>query len=126
MKIKIFIFFLLLPFIFCSCINLRSCDSDISGRYICYNDEKATNFLDLNKNGTFFHYYKKDSIESFSKGTWEKSSDGDCRIDFSEWKNFNEDGKQYRVFGNGILFINGNYLDISPDGNSSSSFLKQN
>jgi hypothetical protein len=120
----IFSSFLIL-FIFNSCFDLSSCNSDISGKYFCYNDKEAINFIDINENGTFFHSYKKGTIELISKGTWEKSIDGYCYIELSEWKNFNEEGKKFKEFGNGILYIDGDFLNISPDGESSTSFSKK-
>jgi hypothetical protein len=108
-----------------SCLDLRNCNANIVGKYICSNMPNSTNFIKIKKDGTFLHYYKKNNIVLISQGTWEKSTDGYCKIELSEWKNFNEYGENFDEFGNGILFINGLYLDISSDGNSSSSFLKE-
>lgn len=107
-----------------SCLDLRNCNSNISGKYICSNIPNSTNFININANGTFLHYYKESNIVLVSRGTWQKSTKGFCNIELSEWKNFNEYGKNFEEFGNGVLYINGLYLDISPDGSSSSSFLK--
>jgi hypothetical protein len=124
MKNIIRLFYLCFVFILNSCLDLNNCKSNISGKYYCNNDKNAINFIDLKDNGTFLHYYKKGTIELSSEGSWKKNTNGYCYIELSEWKSFNEDGEKFKVFGNGILYINNDYLDISPDGNSSNSFLK--
>jgi len=108
-----------------SCIDLRSCPKNFSGKYVCENNPKAINYLTLNPNGTFFHFYKENNIILTDKGTWKKSEDGYCYIDLSNWKNFNELGQDFKVYGNGILYGSEEYLDISPDGKSSTSFKKK-
>ncbi|SHF04014.1 hypothetical protein SAMN05444377_10368 [Flavobacterium fontis] len=118
--------FLLFALLLNGCIDINNCNYNISGKYFCSKDDKAINFIDLNVNGTFLHYYKKGTIILTSRGTWEKSTNGYCYIELSEWKNFNEEGENFKEYGNGILYINDNFLDISPDGNSSSSFRKEN
>lgn len=110
--------------LFQSCIDLRTCSQNLSGKYICNNNPNAINYLELNNDGTFFHFYKKGNTVLSNEGTWEKSNNGYCEIELSEWKSFNELGEKFETFGNGILWINDKYLDISPDGNSSTSFEK--
>ena len=107
------------------CLDLRSCDKDLSGKYYCNHDENSINYLELKKNGTFYHYYKNENVELSNEGSWKKSNDGYCKIELKDWKNFNEKGGAYEEFMLGLLFINGNYLDISPDGESSTSFKKE-
>lgn len=110
--------------LFQSCLNLRTCSQNLSGKYICNNNPKAINYIEIKDDGTFLHYYKKNNVVLTDEGTWVKSNNGYCEIELSEWKNFNELGEKFETFGNGILWINDKYLDISPDGNSSSSFEK--
>lgn len=124
-KFYLFIIGFVLSLLAVSCLNLRSCNKDVIGRYYCYNNEKATNYLDLNKDGTFFHFYKEGDLELSHSGTWQKSDNGYCQIEFSEWNSYNRQGLNFKEYGNGILFINGDYLDISPDGESSTSFIKE-
>lgn len=124
MNYRIFLF-IIVSFIFKGCIDLRPCAKSIEGKYYCDRNDKAINFLEIRDDGTFLHYYKEKDIELFHNGTWKRNSDGYCLIELNEWKNYNQEGKNYREFGNGILFINGDYLDISPDGESSSSFKKK-
>lgn len=120
---KILIFFISI-LLFQSCLDLRTCSQNLSGKYICNNNPNAINYIELKDDGTFFHYYKEDNVVLTDKGNWVKSNDGYCEIELSEWKNFNELGGKFQTYGNGILWINDKYLDISPDGNSSSSFEK--
>jgi hypothetical protein len=122
MKTKNFIIIFIFILLFQSCLNLRTCSQNLSGKYICNNNPNAINYLELKDDGTFFHYYKDDNVVLTDKGTWLKSNDGYCEIELSEWKSFNELGAKFETLGNGILWINDKYLDISPDGNSSSSF----
>ena len=125
-KLKIysllFIFFLFT--LFFSCINLNKCKLDSSKRYYCFNDIKAINYLEFGKNGTFKHYYRKGNTELSHIGRWRENDEGYCYIELNEWKNFNEEGENYQEFGNGILYINGNFLNMSPDGESSYSYKK--
>lgn len=110
--------------LFQSCLDLRTCSENLSGKYICENNKKAENYLLLNENGTFLHYYKQNDKTFEDKGIWKKSKNGYCEIEFSNWKNFNELGENYHDFANGILWISGDYLDNGPDGESSTSFKK--
>lgn len=107
-----------------SCLNLQPCNKDIIGRYYCKNIKGAVNYLDLNKDGTFFHYFKKDTIVLEHWGNWKWTENGYCYIRLHEWKSFNELGLMYEDYGNGSLYVNGNYLDIGPDGESLTSFKK--
>lgn len=124
-SIKFFVICFTFILLFKSCIDFSKCNEDISGKYNCFNDKKAINFIIIDKNKTFFHYYKKGKIELTSKGTWEKNSEGYCYIELSEWKNFNEKGEKFKEFGNGILYIKDMFLNIGPDGESSTSFYKE-
>jgi hypothetical protein len=120
-KTSICIFLLI---IFQSCLDLRTCSENLTGKYICENNQKAENYLLINDDGTFLHYYKENGKTFEDKGTWKKSDNGYCEIEFSNWKNFNELGENYVQFGNGILWISGENLDIGPDGESSTSFKR--
>ena len=124
MDVKKLLIFFISILLFQSCLDLRTCSQDLSGKYICKNNPKAVNYIELKDDGTFLHYYKNGNVVLTDKGTWMKSNDGYCEIELNEWKNFNELGDKFETFGNGILWINDKYLDISPDGNSSSSFEK--
>ena len=109
--------------IFQSCLNLRPCNEDFAHRYICENNSMAINYLHINPDGTFVHTYQEGDIMLTNSGTWEKNKDGYCYIELSDWKSYNEKGLNYEEYNNGILFINGDYLDMSPDGESSTSFI---
>lgn len=109
---------------FQSCLDLRDCPANVIGKYYCYNNPGATNSLELLENGDFIHLYKIENRTYLDKGKWERSKKGSCQILLSNWKNYNEVGDKFEDFGNGILFINGAYLDMTPDGNSSTSFKK--
>ncbi|WP_348800601.1 hypothetical protein [Flavobacterium adhaerens] len=124
-KIKLIIESIFILFMFSYCKNLSECNKNIVGRYYCYNDGKAINYIDINEDGTFIHCFKKSSVELKSTGTWSINKDGYCYIELSEWKDFNEKGENFKEFGNGILYSDGEYLNISPDGESSNSFKKK-
>lgn len=95
------------------------------GKYFNYSHENATNYIEFENDGTFTHYYKKDSIELTHKGRWEMSKNDLCKIELREFKNFNELGEHYEDYGLYLLFINGEYLDNGLDGNTESSFKKK-
>lgn len=82
-----------------------------------------TNYLILNENGNYYHYYKENGVEKSSSGTWEKVDDPYCKIRLTNWENYNEKGLSYNVRGS-IFYINGDYLDTSPDGEDLDSFKK--
>ncbi|MBG42990.1 MAG: hypothetical protein CL530_03380 [Aequorivita sp.] len=115
---------LIIFFTFQSCLNLRQCNEVFAHRYLCKNNSNAINYLDINADGTFLHIYEEGDVKLKNSGTWEKNEDGYCYIELSDWKTFNEKGLNYEDYNNGILYINGDYLDMSPDGNSSTSFIK--
>lgn len=126
---KKYFFLIFLVFILQSCLDFRPCHykkTDIVARYYCYNNENAINWLDLNKDGTFSHYYKEGTIQLSHHGTWKRDKKSNCIIKLREWKTFNEDGKEYELLGGSDFFISYNYLDIGPDGESSTSFKKSN
>lgn len=125
LKKRLFFAFLFVLITLCSCLDLHDCESDIAGTYYCYNDKKAVNYLKLSKNGTFYHFYHKGKTKLVSEGTWKKNTDGYCSIALSEWKNFNERGENFELYGNGILYLNDGVLNMSPDGKSSTSFVKK-
>lgn len=104
--------FIIISLILTSCLNLRSCPEDISEKFICKNNPNAENYLLLNIDGTFEHYYKESDKVLTQNGTWERSKDGYCILEFSEWNNYNEKGVDFEKFGNGLLWINGNYLEL--------------
>lgn len=123
-KTKSILFLIITTLLLVSCWN-RSCNWELSGRYYCYNIKNSKSYIDLHKDGTFQHYFKIEDIELSHIGTWEKTEDGYCKIKLSEWNTYNRDGLDFIEMGNGILYINGDYLDMSPDGQSSSSFQKE-
>ncbi|MDD3014657.1 MAG: hypothetical protein PHC34_13230 [Candidatus Gastranaerophilales bacterium] len=96
---------------------------EITGRY--YKVSSNLNYLDINENGTYFHYYKNDSLELSQEGLWKISQHENSVIELSNWKNYNELGKDYEDYNMYLLFINGNFLNVTPDGNAASSFEKK-
>ncbi|MFI2744350.1 hypothetical protein ACG2LH_16565 [Zhouia sp. PK063] len=124
-RVKLLIFFLLSLVLSQSCLDLSSCNKDLKGKYYCNREEGSINYLELKQNGKYYHYYKNGKVELFNEGYWQKSKDGYCVIELEGWKNFNEKGVNYKDFIESILFVNGNYLDVSPDGESSSSFKRE-
>lgn len=124
-RIYIVLLVIVISFFSKSCMKLNSCNKDFLGRYYCNNFEGFTNYLDLNNDGSFSHYFKNDTIEITNFGQWEKIDDGYCTIKMRKWKTFNQDGINYEIYNNKYLYINGKYLDIGPDGESSTSFKKE-
>ena len=120
---KFFIFSFVITTIL-GCLDLRTCNKSLVGKYICENNPKAENYLVLNSDRSFTHYYKEGNVELTDTGTWKKSEEGYCTIELSNWKNFNEKGLNYSKFGNGILWISYEYLDNNPDGENSESFKR--
>ncbi|WP_396179842.1 hypothetical protein [Flavobacterium sp.] len=112
---------LLFVWLFISSCSGISCNF-LAGRYYNKSDRNATNYLVIKDNGTYFHYYKKDSVELYHKGVWQKAKNENCVFEFKNWKSYNERGQDYDDYGIYLLFVNGNYLDNGPDGNSASSF----
>ncbi|AUC14779.1 hypothetical protein BTO06_06310 [Tenacibaculum sp. SZ-18] len=105
------------------CLDLRDCTNEVYGIYKCENNLDAENFLLLNKDGTFEHIYREKDIELKHIGNW-KRIENSCILEFSEWYNYNELGNNFEKQGNGVLWINRNFLDISPDGETETSFIK--
>ncbi|MEQ6122703.1 hypothetical protein AAON49_00715 [Pseudotenacibaculum sp. MALMAid0570] len=113
-------------FVLQGCLDLRTCDlNKLPGRYYCYNNENAINWIDIHKDGTFYHYYKEGDVKISHNGKWKQDEKNGCVIELDEWKTFNESGKDYQFLGSMYLWITGNrYLDIGPDGETSTSFEK--
>lgn len=120
MKKLIFIFLLGLL-----CTRCQICFEKPLGRYYCSNFDNTENYIDFKENGTYYHFFKNDSIELKNTGRWYISEEDNCIIKLRDFKNFNEDGAQYKDFGIYMLWINHNYLDDGPDGESSTSFEKK-
>ena len=66
LKIKFISLFVILYF-------LQSCNtvSSIAGTYVNRNDSKVENYLQLNSDMTFLHFYKKDNVTLSQRGVWE-------------------------------------------------------
>lgn len=115
---------LTLVFLLNSCLSLRTCHDNIEGRYYIENKNNGINYLDIFKNGTYSHHIKKDGKQISSSGNWEIIDDPYCKIRLFKWENYNEKGLSYEKRKSTILYINGNYLDTTPDGNDLDSFKK--
>jgi hypothetical protein len=122
---KKYFLILFMGFIIQGCLDLRSCDLDkLEGRYYCYNNENAINWLDIYQDGTFEHYYKERDTKLSHSGTWEKSKKNNCIIELDGWKSFNEHGASYEEYGNESLSVSSNwdmpnyYLAIGIEGYS--------
>jgi len=117
-------------FIILTSLTISSCTSCFSekefiGKYYSQ-EEGIENYVEILKGGKFTHFYSKGKLTLKHSGTWEKNKNGYCGLEFNEWKNFETKGEKFEILGNRILFINGKYLDHSPDGTSLSSFVKRN
>lgn len=126
MKLKIAILFLI---IIC---GFTSCQKEVSGKYYNIEDEKALHYIDFKEDGTFFHYYKKGSVERSHSGKWTQE---DNKINIFNWEEYSYDylkvisgmGKVEfgTTLGNQIFWISGTFLNTTPDGNSPGSYIKE-
>ena len=114
MKNKIIIFLAFLTLTNCKYFRGDHCNNTmpIVGVYENVYDKEATNYLIINKNGTFEQVFTKDQIIQKNKGTW-KYFKKHCDIDFENFKLMHEIGiyekKLFRQNGryrlNKIMFI---------------------
>lgn len=123
MKKLIFILFFFLGLSVASC---QICNEKPLGRYYCSNFNNAENYIEFKDDGTYYHFFKNDSIELANSGEWHIRKDNNCIIELYDYKNFNDEGSNYEDFGIYLLWINNDYLDNSPDGESSTSFKRKN
>ncbi|MCD0476811.1 hypothetical protein LPB87_20675, partial [Flavobacterium sp. EDS] len=82
--------------------------------------------------GTFFHYYKKDTVERSHSGEWTRE---DNKIHIFNWEEYSYEylkiisgmGKVEfgTILGNQIFWIRGPFLNNTPDGSSSGSYIKE-
>ena len=119
---KFLISIVVVSIIFNSC-SYKICNISL-GRYINKNDQSVINYIDLAKDGTYVHYYRKDTVVLSQDGYWKKSKEDNCIIELENWKSFNEGGEKYEVYGIYLLYLQGDYLNNGPDGNTSTSFKK--
>jgi len=110
-------FFLILG---CSTCN----NKNLSGKYYKRFDADTINYIEIKTNGIFLHYYSNSDTILQHQGRWEIDKKGYCIIEFDEWKTFDQKGVDFEIYGNQILYINGNHLNYDPDGNDLSSFKK--
>ena len=120
---KSFLYLILVFLTFTSC-SICPSENEFIGKYYSQK-EGIENYIEIKKNGEFNHFYSKGELILKHSGTWKKSENGYCCLEFNEWKNFEEKGGKFEILGNQILFINGKYLDHSPDGETLSSFVKR-
>ncbi len=78
----------------------------------------------LKEDGSFLHYYQDEQTTLTDTGEWRRSDKNNCVLELSNWKSFNEKGQNFEQFISGLLWIDGQYLDMGPDGQSNTSFLK--
>ncbi|MET3028542.1 lipocalin family protein [Flavobacterium sp. UW10123] len=126
MKLKITALFGIIIF------GLTSCQKEVLGKYYNIEDDKAIHYIDFKADGTFFHYYKKDSIERSHSGTWTRE---DNKIHILNWEEYSKEyleiisgmGKAEfgRTLGNQIFWIHGARLDITPDGSNNADYIKE-
>lgn len=109
---------------FTSCLDLSKCSNNVVGKYKCNNLPEAANILELKYDGKFVHTFSFKKESFIDSGNWEFDKKNSCIIEFSNWKNYNEFGESYQNFGSSVLFINGKYLSISPDGYGCSDFIR--
>ncbi len=128
MKIRTSIILIKVIFLFVlfnSCISLESCNEPlIHGKYSNHRNDGAINYIEIKPDGTYTLYYKEYEFIDISEGEWEFVDDPYCKIRVKNWKNFNEKGLDYEEIRSTIFYVSGNYLNRTPDGNTSTSFRK--
>jgi antitoxin component YwqK of YwqJK toxin-antitoxin module len=117
-----------LAFLFQSCFT-----ADVSGKYYNISEDKegVTHYVDFKEDGTFFHYYKKDTVVRSHTGKWEKTDKNDC-IELYPWvvygkaeqKNLEDFNVTFGTqIGNMFFWQYGKYLNNNPDGTDACSFI---
>lgn len=112
--------------------SLTSCQKEVLGKYYNIEDEKALHYIDFKEDGTFFHYYKKGSVERSHSGKWTQE---DNKINILNWEEYSAEyleiisgmGKAEfgTTLGNQIFWIRGSFLNNTPDGSSPGSYIKE-
>lgn len=112
--------------------GLTSCQKEVLGKYYNIEDEKALHYIDFKEDGTFFHYYKKDTIVRSHSGNWTCK---DNKIHILNWEEYSYEyldiisgmGKVEfgATLGNQIFWIHGSYLDVTPDGDNYAGYIKE-
>ena len=108
---------------FNNCSLKRSCNFSVTGKYLCHKFDDAYIFLEIKKDGSYIQIFRDKSSNLSNKGTWKKE---DCLIRLRKWKDYNEKGADYEDYELGILFIRDQFLNITPDGYTTDSFVKEN
>jgi len=126
MRLKIAILSWIITF---GCI---SCQTEVSGKYYNIEDDKAVHYVDFKDDGTFFHYYKKDTVVRSHSGTWKREAN---KINIFNWEEYSYEyleiisgmGKVEfgSTLGNQIFWIHGSYLDVTPDGGNYAGYIKE-
>lgn len=124
MSIKNKIYYIAILLLLIQGCSFKPCEKKLVGRYNNLYDSNAINYLDLNADGTYYHYYKKDKIILSVKGNWEKIDKPNCSISLKNWENYNEKGLDYDKFAHYVLIVNGDCLNPGFDGDVYSSFKK--
>ncbi|MEW5675602.1 hypothetical protein ABGT15_04760 [Flavobacterium enshiense] len=102
------------------------------GKYYNVEDEKAVHYVDFKEDGTFFHYYKKDTVQRSHSGEWFLEEN---KINIYDWEEYSYEylkiisGMGEVKFGsklaNQIFWISGSYLNTTPDGSNPGSYIKE-
>lgn len=122
-KIKWYHIIILTGFIIGGC---TSCNEEkLVGKYYKETKIGVENYLEIKENGFFLHYFSNNDTILKHEGKWNLNDKGFCQIEFNGWNNFDDKGINFEKLGNQILFIDGSFLNYSPDGNTLSSFKKR-
>ncbi|MDI9309216.1 MAG: hypothetical protein QM535_03280 [Limnohabitans sp.] len=107
---------------------------DVSGKYFDISEDGVTHYIDFKEDGTFFHFYKKDTVIRSHTGNWKQRTGKDI-LELDSWVVYSKSQiEQMDGFGNitfgtkmgNMLFWKDNvYLNTSPAGADSSSFVKE-
>ena len=108
-------------------VIFESCNSitNISGYYVNRSDSLVKNYLKLNSDMTYLHFYKKGNVTLSQTGRWDFIKSPYIYIELYQFCNFNEKGRSYEKFASYILISDGKYLNNGFDGETSSSFAKE-
>lgn len=109
---KCIVLLLAISVLMISCVDLRSCSGDLLGKYVCTNYYSDENYLELRKDGSYYHYYRFDEEELINEGTWKIDN---CDLILRGWKNFNQKASVFDLFGSVEYSIVGDCILTSPD-----------
>lgn len=100
-------------------------NAQYAGKYVIDDKKDVVNYLIINTDGTYLHYYKYASMELSQKGEWKIGDAAYNSINLYDFCNYNEDGLSFKKFDIYFLVKDGDYLNPGYDGMVRGSFRKE-